>query len=117
MVNRPEITKMELENAIENFDQHLAALDNVQSDLELAISEPDKLDEDIEAADHFCYQVRGPIVQAMMKLADLLAQTDSLGELAHSSVKGSSVSVMSNIKLLRIELPKFSGDVLEWLSF
>lgn len=117
LVNKAEVTKMELEDAIGDFDRRLAALDDVQSEVELAFSEPDKQDEDIEAADHFRRQVRGPRVQAAQKLADLLAQTDPLGESAQGSVKESSVSVTSNVRLPRIELPKFRGDVLEWLSF
>ncbi|KAK3873849.1 hypothetical protein Pcinc_021180 [Petrolisthes cinctipes] len=118
LVAKPDVTTLELEDAIEEFDRRLAALDDTQSAVEMGIVEPDKLEKDIEDADRFRRQVRCHRVQASQKLADLLTKTGPpAGPAAHSD-NGATDSVMSNIiRLPRIELPKFSGNVLEWLSF
>ena len=115
LVAKPEVTIMELEDGIEDFDKRLAALDDAQSAVELGIVEPDKLEDDIKAADQFRRQVRVPRVQAAQKLAELLQKTVPQGNA--NSDGGAAESVLSNIRLPRIELPKFSGNVLEWLSF
>ncbi|KAK3878755.1 hypothetical protein Pcinc_016567 [Petrolisthes cinctipes] len=118
LVAKPDVTTLELEDAIEEFDRRLAALDDTQSAVEMGIVEPDKLEKDIEDADRFRRQVRCHRVQASQKLADLLTKTGPPAVPAAHSDNGATDSVMSNIiRLPRIELPKFSGNVLEWLSF
>ncbi len=112
LVTKSEVTKVELEDAVDDFDTRFAALDDAQSAVELAISETDILEEDIEAADHFRRQVRCSRVQAAEKLAELLAQTVPRAGTSSRSDSGADESVMSNIRLPRIELPKFSGNVL-----
>lgn len=54
-----------------DFDGRLAALDEVQSSLELEISDVKKLEEDIEGADLFRRNLRAPRVEATQKLVDL----------------------------------------------
>ncbi len=112
LVTKPEVTKVELEDMVDDFDTRLAALDDTQSAVELAILESDKLEEDIEAADHFRRQVRCSRVQVAEKLAELLVQTVPRAGTSSRSDSGADESVMSNIRLPRIELPKFSGNVL-----
>ena len=106
---------MELEDAIANFDQRLATWDDAQSAMELEITDPHKLEEDIEAADQFRAQVRCPRMKAAQMFAAMLAQTVPQSEPVHS-VGDPADSVYGNIRLPCIELPKFS-DVLKWQSF
>ncbi|KAK3889708.1 hypothetical protein Pcinc_006274 [Petrolisthes cinctipes] len=97
LVAKPDVTTLELEDAIEEFDRRLAALDDTQSAVVMRIVEPDKLETDIEDADRFRRQVRCHRVQASQKLADLLTKTGPpAGPAAHSD-NSATDSVMSNI--------------------
>ncbi|XP_045101470.1 uncharacterized protein LOC123498431 [Portunus trituberculatus] len=116
LLAEPTMTRLQLEDAIADFDRRLAALDDAQSIVELDIDDPDKLDEDIDAADAFRRQIRCTRVQATQKLEDMMHKAEQTGE-STASASGSGDSVLNNIRLPRIELPKFSGDVLEWQSF
>ena len=114
LLGNPEVSKLELEDAVEDFDRRLQALDDAQAAVESGICDADQMEADIEAADQFRRQVRRCRLQAVQAL-DKMARTDT-GEGNHSEF-GSSDSVLGNVKLPRIELPKFSGDVLEWQSY
>ena len=112
LLHNPEVTRVELQDAVDEFDRRLATLDEVQSILELEISEPSEMERDIEYVDQFRRQVRAPRVQATQRLLDL-EKTRTPSE------SGSSVDSLglSNIRLPKLELPKFSGDLIEWQSF
>lgn len=114
LLNKPDVSKLELEDAILDFDRRLQALDDAQAAVESGICEADQMEADIEAADQYRRQVRSYRLQAVQAL-DKITRTDP-GEPNHSEV-GSTDSVLGNVKLPRIELPRFSGDVLEWQSF
>ena len=112
LLDNPEVTRVELQGAVDEFDRRLATLDEVQSTLELEISEPSELEKDIEYADQFRRQVRAPRVQATQRLLDP-EKTRTPSE------SGSSVDSLrlSNVRFPKLELPKFSGDIIEWQSF
>lgn len=109
MVTNPEVIKLELGEGIDDFDQRLAALNDTQSTMELGIEEPGKLEEDIDATDHFRRQIMGPRVHAEEKLEEEYKRV--------RSGCGASESGMSNVRLPRTDLPKFSDNLLEWVSF
>lgn len=67
----PDMTRVQLENAIEEYDKRLAALDAVQAELELEISDPDLLQTDLDKADSFRTAARTARVQAAQMLVDL----------------------------------------------
>ena len=117
-LQQPDVTCLELEDAIEDFDKRLSAFDDAQSAVELEIEDPKIMEKDIEDADQFRRQVRTYRLQAAQKLADLsLAKGKDKVNNFDGSVSGSAESILNNIKLPRIELPKFSGNVLEWQSY
>ncbi|XP_066958131.1 uncharacterized protein [Macrobrachium rosenbergii] len=66
-----ELSKVELQDAVDDFDRRLAHLDEVQSVLELEIGDSQDLEEDIEYADKFRRQVRVPRIQAAQRLLAL----------------------------------------------
>ena len=58
MLNDPStLTKVELQDAMDDFDRRLATLDDVQSNLELEMNDSRDLEQDIEYADKFRREV------------------------------------------------------------
>ena len=111
-----DVGRVALEDAIDDLDRRLASLDDAQSSVELLISDPKKLEEDIDEADQFRRQVRVPRLQAAQMLLEM-AKEKQKGETASSIKSSGADSVINTVKLPTIQLPKFSGDVLEWQSF
>lgn len=79
LLQRPDVTRWELEDAVSDFDQRLATFDDAQAAMELELDEPTELKADIEAADIYRRGVRVPRRQATQKLAELLQPTESQG--------------------------------------
>ena len=119
MLNDPStLTKVELQDAMDDFDRRLATLDNVQSNLELEINDSKDLEEDIEYADKFRREVRAPRIQATQRLVDLSKdESDRSSRPTSSGSVDSSGNVGLHVKLPKLELPKFSGVITEWQSF
>ena len=101
------VDKTELSDTVEEFDKRLAALDEVQSKVEIEIDEA-KLDDDIEAACQLRENLRKSRIRATKLLADLLKP--------NSSDVGSGSRVSVDVKLPKLELSVFAGNVLEWQS-
>ena len=112
VLNNPELTKVELQDAMDDFDKRLATLDEVQSSLELEIGDVQELENDIEYADLFRREVRVSRVQATQRLLDLEKRERPPSE------SGSTETVsLSNVRLPKLELPRFSGELTEWQAF
>ncbi|XP_066959220.1 uncharacterized protein [Macrobrachium rosenbergii] len=107
-----QVSKVELQDAVDDFDRRLAHLDEVQSALELEIGNPQDLEEDIEYADKFRRQVRVPRIQAAQRLLAL----EKLEKPPSESGSADSLA-QCNVRLPKLELPKFSGVLTEWQSF
>ncbi|XP_066953354.1 uncharacterized protein [Macrobrachium rosenbergii] len=93
----------------ESLDEEL---DEVQSALELEIGYPQDLEEDIEYADKFRRQVRVLRIQAAQRLLSL----EKL-EKPPSESGSSGALAQCNVRLPELELPKFSGVLIERQSF
>ena len=119
MLNDPStLTKVELQDAMDDFDRCLATLDDVQSNLELEINDSKDLEQDIEYADKFRREVRAPRIQATQRLVDLSKdEGDRSSRPTSSGSVDSSGNVGLHVKLPKLELPKFSGVITEWQSF
>ncbi|MPC67419.1 hypothetical protein E2C01_061594 [Portunus trituberculatus] len=74
------------------------------------------LEEDIDEANQFRRKVRIPRLQAAQKLLEM-AKAEQSGEPNPSVKSYGTEPVLNTVKLPTIQLPKFSGDVLEWQSF
>ncbi|XP_066956313.1 uncharacterized protein [Macrobrachium rosenbergii] len=107
-----EVSKVELQDAVDDFDRRLAHLDEVQSALELEIGDPQDLEEDIEYADKFRRQVRVPRIQAAQRLLAL-----EILEKPPSESGSADSLAQCNVRQPKLELPKFIGVLTEWQSF
>ena len=115
-----DIDTVELEFVISEFDNRLSSLDDVQFKIELVLPD-EEVDEDVgKAAD-----VRDEAVECRIRaLQALRAKSEAVrGETAVAGSEvgqgesGSLSSRSQSVKLPKLELPKFSGDVLEWSAF
>ena len=116
LLGETELSRLELEDVIADFDRRLHMWDEAQTAVELEC-EPGIMDTEIEQADVFRWDVRSCRLQATQKLAHMTAHKTEPGKSAHSVNSGSADSLLSNAKLPRIELSKLCGDVLKWQSY
>ena len=106
------IDDVELKDAIEEFDKRLEALDAAQVSVERE-TETDKMEEEVNAAADFRERVRAPRVKAMKILVSESRENTPVVSNSHSNHNNRK----TDAKLPKLELPSFSGDVLEWTSF
>ncbi|XP_050706794.1 uncharacterized protein LOC126992176 [Eriocheir sinensis] len=113
LLDKPSISEFELRSAIETFDRRLNTLDERQAELELLVDDGD-LDQCVDEADSFRRASQENWLRANEKLQELMkASQIELGSVGSTSTSGKSPEV----KLPKLELPKFKGDVTEWVSF
>ena len=117
LLAKPEVTRVQLEDAVEYFDTCLAALDTVQAPLELEISDPELLEADLDSVDSFRRDARTARIQAVQRMVDLDKADELEEKSAHDSDCNSAVSMCSSVKLPRLELSKFSCERTQWQSF
>ena len=101
--DRPDIEI--LADSITQLQSKLNNLDTVQSEIESKLP-ASELDADLEEAFNFKQKARLIKIKASSFLAD--------GKVSN---EGKSDGSVSGAKLPKIELPKFSGNILEWCSF
>ncbi|XP_037778187.1 uncharacterized protein LOC119574962 [Penaeus monodon] len=116
LLNNPDVSVIDLQAAMDDFDQRLASLEEVQTLLELE-TDFANLDEELDNASEFFQEVRKPRLQAAQRLGDLMKGEKSESISSSSPSKISSSNKMTNVKLPKLELPKFKGDVTLWQSF
>ncbi|XP_037780314.1 uncharacterized protein LOC119576743 [Penaeus monodon] len=116
LLNNPDVSVIDLQAAMDDFDQRLASLEEVQTLLELE-TDLANLDEELDNASEFFQEVRKPRLQAAQRLGDLMKGEKSESISSSSPSKISSSNKMTNVKLPKLELPKFKGDVTLWQSF
>ncbi|XP_064093856.1 uncharacterized protein LOC135206369 [Macrobrachium nipponense] len=111
-------TISQFEYAIKEYDQRLAKLDEVQEAIEIDVAEED-LEHLLDEAHEFRIKSVQPRIQAEDQIRKLAAAAGP-GSKAGSIVSGQSSSQESgvtNVKLPKLELPKFSGEVTQCQSF
>ncbi|KAK8375176.1 hypothetical protein O3P69_019931 [Scylla paramamosain] len=111
---QPTPTLSEMEYAIQEFDKRLAKLDEVQEELEGEV-EAEELDQELDEAHAFRQESMKPRLLAEDKIRKLAAAAPG-GSPVPSSVSGSQDSEAVNVKLPKLELPKFSGEITQWQS-
>lgn len=97
-----------LEAAVSVFDKRLAVLDDLQAAVELEIEDPAELEADIDETDKFHRSARKIRAEAAKRLTGTRNETDSAS---------TSSKEKSEVKLPRLELPKYAGELTEWQSF
>ena len=104
--------RIKILDAVSEFDIRLSNLDEVQAEVEFVIDEGD-LEADIDEAAAFREKVRDVRVAA----SGILAQLDKKEqEEEHRSIHSAGNST-PDVKLPRLILPSFGGNVLGWQSF
>ncbi|XP_042874774.1 uncharacterized protein LOC122254950 [Penaeus japonicus] len=106
---KPDVTLIELEHAIKQYDKRLEKFDEVQEEYE-SVVEDSALDQVLDDAHEFRTQCAKFRILAEAKVKELVAAD------AQDIVSQDSQAAV-NVKLPKLELPKFSGDVIQWQSF
>ena len=107
----PELNVVKLSAAMDEFDKRLTNLDDVQSRYELSLENEDAILNDITTAADFRDSARKVRTLATEKFKELSGDSDN-----KSAAHVSSFS-MTDVKLPKLNLPVFNGDVLQWQSF
>lgn len=107
---KPDVSVVELSEVIESLGRRLAALDDVQAEIEVEL-DPKDLDEDLDVAHQFREEATARLTAARQKLQEMQRADGDLCS------QRSSESSAARAKLPKLELPKFKGEVTEWQSF
>ena len=109
------VTEMELKSSITEFEGRLAKVDELQSQIEDEV-EQSQIEEIIEEA--FCYREKQREVKVKAQIC--LQKLSEIKESHTSDLNTSQTSTSSHVgraRLPKLELPKFSGNYLEFTSF
>ena len=112
------IERLALKQAIEEVDKRIEKLDSVQSEYELTL-EVDALEAEIEEA----FAVRDKLKAVRLRAWQLLEplesanMPDDLESRYSASSQGASSYSKPDVKLPKLTLPRFSGQVIDWFSF
>ena len=99
---------VELEFIISEFDSRLSNLDSIQAKIELVLPDEDVEDDVGKAA-----EAREEAIECRIRA---LRAIRAKAEAAHGETT-SIASQNQSVRLPKLELPKFGGDVLEWSTF
>ena len=111
-LQRDDITKVKLGELISDFDKRLEALDCVQTQVEMSFEDLDALLADIEVSGNY----RDSICETRLKALECFEKLSVTNPL-EADVTSVTSTGTADVKLPKLSLPKFSGDVLQWQSF
>ena len=100
--------RVDVEEAIADFDARLVTLDEAQRAVEMELPDAD-LDADLDDAGIFrdkAKTARKKASRLLLKLSPVIENESTVSENGQQAVK-----------LPKLELPKFSGDIIEWQTF
>ena len=112
--SKPPVSAAVLEDAIQEFDLQLEQLDVVQSELQFLIEDETEMLADLDDAADFRDNVRKNRILAVEKLNTLLAAAQPLPTTPPASSSGDISTALAEVKLPKLELKKFRGDILEY---
>ena len=112
--SKPPASVAVLEDAIQEFDLQLEQLDAVQSELQFLIEDEEEMLADLEEAADFRDNVRKNRILAVERLNTLLAAAQPLPTTPPASSVGDISTALAEVKLPKLELKKFRGDILEY---
>ena len=111
-LQRDDITKVKLGELISDFDKRLEALDCVQTQVEMSFEDLDALLADIEVSGNY----RDSICETRLKALECFEKLSVTNPL-EADVTSVTSTGTADVKLPKLSLSKFSGDVLQWQSF
>ena len=97
-----------LDAAVSVFDHRLAVFDDFQAAVGLELENPADLEADMDETDKFHKNARKIRAEAAKRLKDARDKNDTAS---------TSTKERSEVKLPRLELPKYAGELTEWQSF
>ena len=106
-----ELNVFKLSAAMDEFNKRLTNLDDVQSQYELSLEDEDAILNDITTAADFRDSARKVRTLATEKFTELSGDSEN-----KSATRVSSFSI-TDVKLPKLNLPVFNGDMLQWQSF
>lgn len=112
MTTPEDTTLLNLSAAIDDFEKRLLKFDECQSDYELTIEDEDSLMGDIQKSGEFRDLAMVSLIKAKEMYNKMNISHDHNGS---DNISHSSAQV--DVRLPKLNLPKFSGDVLQWQSF
>ena len=104
-----------VECAINELKKRLDAFDNAQGELELCVPDSE-LEECITEAGKFRDTHQSVLLKAERMLKDSKSDTDSVVS-SHNSNSDCSRSNRPNVRLPKLDLPKFDGTLTMWQTF
>ena len=107
------VSKVRLEDAVREVENRIAALDISQSKVEALIEDDEQLFSDFDEAANFRDKVRRPVVAALEKIASMEVKM-AASKMAAPAGKSTKAT---EAKLPQLELPRFSGNVIDWTPF
>ena len=111
VIDKAESDKFEYQDALEELNKRLDNLEQAQAQVE-SLTELDDLEQEIASVANIFSEARILRTIANRKLSKFQDESESDHQ-SSSSAKG----YISNIKLPKLELPKFHGNVSEWPSW
>lgn len=109
-----DVDRSVLGDAVEEFDRRLSTLDEVQSEYELVC---DDMDTVIEEAADYRDNAREVRKEAIIVLVRIEKEEAREAASEASSMSSATRAGKPDVKLPKLVLPKFTGDVLEWQAF
>ncbi|XP_043195478.1 uncharacterized protein LOC122366890 [Amphibalanus amphitrite] len=106
VLSSKEVQKLPLSDLLSEFKKRLEDFDSAEADYEMELP-----DTDIAAAIEAAGEVRDQAVLSRQRAIKLL------GDMEESAEAGSSCSSSDKVRLPKLQLPKFAGDVLKWPQF
>ena len=119
-LDRDDITVVELQSLLEEYARKANKLEDAERNLEFFIDEAE-IDDHIEEVGDFIGEKNKVKQRALVKIKELQPIPDEVSDVisVHSSKYSSvaSQNLLSEAKLPKLILPRFSGDVFDWVPF
>ena len=103
---------IELTDAINQFETKLSKYEDCMQEY-LSLIPLEEIDTTIQDSEEYMHNARKPLLEARKKLQP----QDVSNQNAPSAASAVSESRQTSIRLPKIELPRYSGDYTEWLTF
>ena len=116
LMENEQLTDIELKSAIDDFSGRLSHLDNIQTQVEEQCDES-LLEEIIEEAFSYRQKQRDVKLKAELRLQKLVDKKETILENTQKQTVSRQSNSINTAKLPKLELPKFSGNYLEFTSF
>ena len=107
-----EFDLISINDAVDEFDRHLSELDSIQTELELKL-----LDDDLDTSVNEYVDFRNSMKHSRINATKLIKSQTSLPVKESRGSDTGSNSHSLSVKLPKIVLPTFNGDVKTWIPF